>query len=459
MKSLRPAKRILFFCFLAVSICTPVWGVDRDDNGVDDATESAILLAFAPIFQTDEGISGREIAPVSIDWYVRHCMISRWTEFYSGQSGSSQEMSPEIASDFMLTLDFFNTNLAASGEVGNNTTNQPYSGYWRLWFKNGDNHWGNDPTEPRYWHTAQEKQDVLYGRVNRFGLTGNQYVVQYFLFFPWNDVDDNRFCGCPAGNHEGDIACVEYLVEFTSSADYKVLQGIYHDHGRQVFAERSALTFSSGRPVVFPERETHELLPWPAECGIYQGSVQFGIATNKRFFSHDVTAPWCGWWDTPIAGECDDASIVRDHYGAGFTLKIDSVKNLHERSAPIDMHTPESLFVAKFAGLYGHVADDSCDVFTFPVTIGDFESPPGPPFQDKMWNRSYRRQELWVSLGDSSVDQTGEQTKPVSSMTRALALGMPGAVVHINSGSSAERVALTLPMTIRAEGGPVVIGH
>lgn len=434
-------------CFAAGS----AFADDRDGNGVDDAIEGEILQAFAPIYRTDEA-GGREYPPVSVDWYVRHCFISRWTEFYSGTGGPADEILPRIAENFTLTLDYFNNTLAASGEVGNNTPNQPQSGYWRLWFKNTNYHRGNDPQEPRSWAISQQTQDVLYGRVNRFGLSGNQYIVQYFMFFPWNDIDADRFWGCPAGNHEGDISCVEYMVEYNSPGSTRILQGIHHDHGRQVFAEPGSLQYINGRPVVFPENENHESMPWPASCGIVQGMMPPGIAANELFRSHDILT-------VPIAGECDDAPVVREHNGSTFTLQINTVKNLHEKNAPADMHSAESLFVARYAGLYGHYANDTCDIFTWPVRIDDFEAPQGPTFQGKMWDRSYRRPDVWVSLGTTAVEQIGDANKPVSSVARAVAMAVPGATVHINAGVSSERLTISLPLTLRAEGGPVTIGH
>jgi hypothetical protein len=437
---------------LAFSLATaalPALALDRDGNGVDDAMEDVILQTFAPIYRTDE-VGGREIPPVPVDWYVRHCMITRWTGSYSGVSGPAEELFPRIAESSTLTLDYFNTVLAASGEVGNNTANQPYPGFWRLRFKDSSCHWGCDRT----WALAQQQQDVLYGRVHRFGFGANQYVVHYYLFFPWNDVDADRFLGCPAGNHEGDISCVEYLVEFNSAGDHRILQGIYHDHGRQVFAEPGALQMIAGRPVVFPENETHENMPWPYYCGIVQGSTPSGIATIKLLESHDIPV-----FGVPIAGECDAAPAVRVHNGSTFTLQVSTVKNLHEKSAPADMHSAESLFVARYAGLYGYFAEDSCDIATFPVIIDDFTAPDGPTFQDKMWSRIYRRAEVWVALGSPAVEQTGEAAKPVSSIARALAVATPGASVHVNAGSTSERLTLSLPMTITAEGGTVTIGQ
>jgi hypothetical protein len=462
---------IRLWCLGMVALASQFYAfaADRDGNGVDDALEDVILQTFAPVYRTDEGGGNREFPPVPIDWYVRHCFISRWTDSYSGQpSGSAVQLLPNLPIDFpssKLTLDYSNNTLAASGEVGNNTANQPYPGYWRLWVSNPDYHQGNDPAEPRSWAIAQQLQDVLYGRVNRFGFGDTQYVVQYYLFFPWNDVDADRFCGCPAGNHEGDITCAEYLVDFTAPDNARIIQAIYHAHGRQIFVEPSALQMAGGHPVVFPEQENHENMPWPGDCGIVQGQVPAGIATDKLFESHTIgTIPIV--CDLPIiadvAGECDDAPVVRNHNGSKSTLQVSTVKNLHEKGAPVDMHSAESLFVARFAGLYGHYASDTCDFVFFTIKPGDIDAPPGPPFGsngEKMWNRGYRLSDVYVALGSQAVEQTGAADKPASSIARGLALATPGATMHVNAGSSSERLTFSLPMTITAQGGSVTIGQ
>ncbi|HEY6261879.1 MAG TPA: HYR domain-containing protein [Nitrospiraceae bacterium] len=363
--------------FLIVATIAPAQDCDHD--GIPDALEAELLSTFAPAWRPDD--PDDDFPPLPISWYLAHCELQVYyhpqrTTDYNG----TDDPGTLVASTGGLPL-----TLEIVIPMVKITLPEHY--FYRLKFKSPESDYqnGKDPNDPRTWTIGRDRQDCLYGRCTRLdGAPSNYYLVQYYLFFGWNDVDaDRNDIGCPIGNHEGDIVCVEFEVRYDSPIDKKIVRAVYHEHGRQVFIDDpSILDYSTGHPVVYLEKENHEALPWRGGCGFVAGTVPQCVGINKYFDSMDVSI-----FSVPVAGECDDVPTVREHYGRGVEMLITSAINLGERGFPGP--TLEAQFVLAYGGLYGHEGTACCDDPFGSPNCEHVDSPPGPPFQAKMWDRMW----------------------------------------------------------------------
>lgn len=457
---------------LIAALLTPVRysaAIDNNQNNVDDAEEIALFQDFAPRWKTDD--ADDRFPPLPIRWYVEHCRLvaygaaePQYDPDYNGSAGDAPflfELSP-------LTLEQIEQ--LFPGSFGSTF---PAGPFFRLDFLDGDYHDGDDPMNPRTWSIAQQRGDCVYGRCVPVGQMGSgQYIVQYYLFFGWNDVDaDRNILGCPYGNHEGDIVCFEVWVDRHRPAGDQILQAIYHNHGRQVFVEPGHVPFEGGHPVVYLETESHELLPWSGGCGMLSQTIvrppftcwggtqtppPVGIAASEFFESG-----FQGWWifGQNVGGECDDVPVVRCHYGSARTLFVTSIINLNTEAIMNPMHTPETRFIARYTGRYGNTASDFCDVATVPQSGPPVDSPKGPPYQGKLWHRAYRVPEVWVNPAFTANIQDGSSDKPASTLRRALAMCSDGGVIRLAPGALSGRMRIVQPCTLTAPTGPVTIGQ
>jgi hypothetical protein len=259
--------------------------------------------------------------------------------------------------------------------------------FLRLEFKDPERAFerGQDPSEIRTWSTAQERQDCLYGRCAK-SKDGKSYRIQYFLFFGYNDCDETRnILRCPFGNHDGDVVCVEFIVDITTK---QATRAVYHDHGRQIFVDGPAIPMEKhdgmDHPVVYLEKGNHEALPWPGTEGFRRGSVPAGIATNKILHAKKYFGYAFGGETGPDPG---DAPAVRLHLGRRFQLYITNVKNVGEYAHPYP--NAEARFIMTFRGKYGREGYDGSDILTFWKKFESVDSPEGPPYQTKMWNDDF----------------------------------------------------------------------
>ncbi len=473
---------------LLLFVCAPAAASDSDSDGIDDATEAKLLSAWAPVWRPDQADDRQP--PLPIRWYVEHCSMY---EFHHAQRDVDYNGTDDPGTQVSVVQDL---NLESALSLAR--TRPAPRHYLRLGFKDGRyrNGWDPTPTSRRTWTVAAEKQDCLYGRCTRLaGARDTTYLLQYYLFFGWNDVDADRFLGCPVGNHEGDIICVEMEISYggTQLSRGQLTRAVYHNHGRQVFADSpSALRYSQERPVVYLEKETQEPLPWSGQCGLGDPGMAQCTGANRYFASHLVgnlndSDPY-----DYIAGECDSAPVVRTHLGRGPALLITNVINLGERGFPGDH--PEVQFIHAFEGLYGKSGTACCDIIFIFETCQKVDSPRGPLFQDKMWarawadgkdvpNRDFRvvnfpgcpdpgnpfraprtsagpstSKEVWVDFRYSGYEN-GSSVYPFNTLGEALGRIGSGDLIRIRAGSSAERPTIRTACEIQAPNGVVTIGQ
>lgn len=140
-----------------------------------------------------------------------------------------------------------------------------------------------------------ESDAIWYGRViqprGSQYTDSHRYIVQYFSLYPVNTVTSSEtwttvvnaldgtigpligfhpkisvergYVG-PLGGHQGDVSCVDFLVELPSMQDLssaRIIHGVYHNHGRQFFMEGAAVETEGTRPIVYSEVGTQELHP------------------------------------------------------------------------------------------------------------------------------------------------------------------------------------------------------
>jgi hypothetical protein len=454
---------------------------DADHDGVPDALENHLLILYAPEFRTDD--ADDDGPPLPISWYVSHCVLRTEANDdscdYNGRSWGwtmlSQIGPPDTARLNVsgLVQAFFSASPATYDCPPN--ASMPF---YRLSFSqygagggNGDIHNGNDPLDPRRWSTAQLRQDCLYGRCTGEALapycpSSIAYQLQYFMFFAYNQVDaDRNPIGCPYGNHEGDVVCVEYMVEYRSDADRRIISAVYHNHGRQIFVEPSALVInSSGHPVVYLEQEEHEAMPWSGSCGFTPAGDgrPAGVATNHLFATH------CFFFGLYCAAaECGEDSVCRTHFGLN-SVVFNNVINLGEKGYPYSSPSSEEMFVMNYPGRYGDDAQDGCDIATvFVQGDGDekVDSPRGPPQQNPMWERQFKNWDnnanwhIYINASQTAFEQTGLADKPFHSFNMGAVNVQRGGIISMQAGSYPETITIDKPMTIQSSGGSVTIGY
>lgn len=153
--------------------------------------------------------------------------------------------------------------------------------HFRLQFMNPDHHTGDDPQDPMSWAIAQARGVGIYGRVEPIGTT--LYAVQYYMAFGYNNTTAPPLCGdVEPGTHEGDWICADFTVDVADINAPRIVQAIYHNHGRQVFVESSgALRFEGTHPVMYLEQGCNEPWPFAGEEGFTGAGPPPCISTNK----------------------------------------------------------------------------------------------------------------------------------------------------------------------------------
>lgn len=471
--------RVLFtvaLLFVCLTLAPNAKAVDFDEDGIDDSVESDVLSTFAPAWRPDD--PDNDLPPLPLSWYISHCELREYIHpgrliDYNGTDDRGTFVS--TTGNQVLTLETIIPIVKSP---------LPLHHFYRLAFKSDSFRYGNDPSSPRTYSIAKNLQDCLYGRCTHLeGEKDNYYLLQYYLFFGWNDVDaDRNPIGCPIGNHEGDVVCVEFEVEYNSATDHRLVRAIYHDHGRQVFIdEPSALDYSAGHPVVYLEKENHEALPWRGDCGFVDGLVPSCIGITQYFESKDVSI-----FNVPVAGECDSVPTVRQHNGGGVEVLITSVINLGERGAPGP--SAEAQFVHAFNGLYGDSATACCDDPFGSPTCQPVDSPRGPPFQGKMWDREWhgggatnrnfrdsrfpgckgsdflspRTTTVWVDFnlfGAPAAQVNGGLYYPFSALADAVVAVTAGGKIKLQPGATILPITISKPTTLLAPNGSVTIGE
>jgi hypothetical protein len=77
--------------------------------------------------------------------------------------------------------------------------------------------------------------------------------VNYFLFLTWNQT---AYSG-GEGNQEGDWLCLDFQVTATDPRRPSITHALYHNHGRILLVERSAVELRAGQPVAYLEAGTN----------------------------------------------------------------------------------------------------------------------------------------------------------------------------------------------------------
>lgn len=226
----------------------------------------------------------------------------------------------------------------------------------------------------KIWPTA-ESRSVMYGRVvrpealQRYG--ENVHLAQYYVLFPYNlclraegdtqlvnavdlvtnvgkwvslglgmpilgavlgigEVEiqalDGREKEAVLGNHEGDLLCIEVVVDVVNeeTGESRMLFMVVHNHGRQYAVEPSGVSWhrdpqtGQNRPIVYAEDGNQELHFNSAEGG-FSGMYLFqGVNKIKRGF-------------------VDENTVIHDHYG-GMLLSNIPVWNVGEvKTGPVTL--------------------------------------------------------------------------------------------------------------------------
>ena len=193
---------------------------------------------------------------------------------------------------------------------------------------------------------AVARHKGVFGHVRK--LAGeHRYSVKYFMFLAWNETD---FPG-GEGNHEGDWLCLDLQVAAkfrkaeAGTFDYELLYAIYHHHGDQDVTDEFNKT-DDGRPIAYLERGTNELHPKTGGDDFLSGVRSYdggGLVYDAKGAVRNLNF-------------CDDVDcqLIRNYRGEWGAYHVDNWKDV-----PWIGHT---------------------------VT-----SPKGPPWQDKMWNRSFSK--------------------------------------------------------------------
>jgi hypothetical protein len=203
--------------------------------------------------------------------------------------------------------------------------------------------WRNETHDGLVWNQqAIQSGRGIFGHARK--LKGeHRYSVKYFIFLAWNET---HFPG-GEGNHEGDWGCIDLQVKETfnpgAEASFEVLYAIYHHHGKQTITVDFDKT-EDGRPVVYLERGTNESHPKPGDDDYFDAVRPHdgrGLAYDTRGFVRNL--------NTVKDVDCD---LVRSYRGQWGEIDIDNAKSV-------------------------------------PWIGQDVTNPPGPPWQEKMWLRSF----------------------------------------------------------------------
>lgn len=422
---------------------------DTDDDGIQDATEAALLTALSPAwFPHDANEATR--GPQSITWLIRNgymieVVSGTQVAFFPGFRACGA--TPDQALSWALARQAATP--AAEIQFG---------------YCNRDG--GRDsqiPGDPMGWAYLNTAGGGMYGRVWRPLLSAperplaeNEYLVQYFLYFGYNDTDAPPPPCDLVGDHEGDWITVEFRVDGTSPSRPRIVNAVYHNHGRQVFVRSPAgLRFVEGRPSVYIEREANEPWPFPGNDGFRPDAVPALIDTNERLSAAPFGITCTGEYESP----CNFGyTAVRQHLGLAGPFFLSAV-NVGSVSNPYPGHEPA--FFLQYPGRYGSFWVNGCGI--------DTASPKGPRFQSEMWDRTYPRISVWsnyldlpvVHASPNAATQSGSgasAASPVRGLSGALPLVASGGTIVLQPGTYVETpMTIRDPMVITASGGPATI--
>jgi hypothetical protein len=327
-----------------------------------------LLKAASPIFFP--GGEERHAPPLPIEWYVRNCELV-------GFKNDKEQWLPAVENG--------REELSMQAMVERVARDPGHS--YRLTFK--------DHTQRRGGRDLGWDATRIYGRVIETG-PAEEYVVQYFLLFGWNDTNapagfegrmgitaPTRGGGAGnAGNHEGDWVCVEFTVRASDPKKPRFLRGVFHNHGRQIFVDygKSGFLGRGTRPYVFLEKGTNEPWPFASTEGIKDDDrrIPRGVSASRRFggIENAATAP---------AGY----SLVRNHEQEWLERDVRTVVNVG--SEKYGKKGDEVWFFHHFPGRYGSIWYKSL----FGPKELDTPSPRGPVHQPQVWKREHGKP-VWV---------------------------------------------------------------
>lgn len=330
------------------------------------AFEDQLLKTASPIFYPGGGEAHGP--PLPIDWYVQNCKVV-------GFPTDLSRLKPAVENGReQLTM----------REVVDRAAADP-AHWYRLTFR--------DHTQRRGGREIAWGRDTrIYGRVSDGG-PADEYVVQYFLLFGWNDTDTPATrggwtplgLGVPssrgqrpdnAGNYEGDWICVEFTVRASDPKKPNFLRGVFHNHGRQIFIDyaKSGFVGRGTRPFVFLEKGTNEPWPFASNEGIKDGDDRIPrcVSVTKRFggIENASTAP-------------GGYSLVRTHEQEWLERDVNTVVNVS--SEAYGKKGGEVWFFHHFTGRYGSIWYKNL----YGPKALDTPSPRGPVYQPAVWKREH----------------------------------------------------------------------
>lgn len=439
---------------LTLLLAPPARAEDLDSDGIPDEFEDQLLQRFAPVIKTDQvqtTPSEFRAIPVSASWFAQHTdLITR------GFLPVTVLANPTPESLLIHTI-----------------VNREATSNLLLKFRDEGWKWGDSTTDPTSWPDAIARRRGVYGRVWRPwpGNYPNLYSVQYFMLFTWNESGD-----CDILNdfrHDGDIMCVDYCVDANAAGGATIVHGIYHVHGKQVFATRDIINFENGHPVVFLERGANE--PWP-------NAGMDGMAGWPQSDGFALSSLICG---SVLAESC----CVREHRGLGTTYPTANIPNIGEAPWP-DGASAESRAYFPLGTL------DNQLFLQYPGSWGRSGGPPsGPAFQSKMWRREVDGP--WAAFGQfgnqdplrpnlesmsllteatgtifardflpvcdvrtgSTTAQRGLPSKPYVTVAQGVQKVASHGVLRIGPGTYPETLEISKPMIIESAGGVATIGR
>ncbi|MGE0252714.1 MAG: hypothetical protein AB7G80_03165 [Dongiaceae bacterium] len=210
------------------------------------------------------------------------------------------------------------------------------------------------------------------------------YSVKYFLFLAYNDTAYSN----DEGDHEGDWLCLDLQVRVPEENGRPRMEkstieyALYHNHGRVLLVKPAMLrTTSTGRPYAYLEKGTNELWPNAGTRGF--GGWPQGLLVTKDF--------GCG------EGLRSEHKVVREHEGHGVSYDTwGKVVNLETSTSD------SAWLILNYRGQWGEIDSDD-----FKGLAEDTKNPYGPPWNPKMWRRSFT-----TNPDDPNADKATWREKP-----------------------------------------------
>jgi hypothetical protein len=219
---------------------------DIDGDGISNAVEDGLLQRFYPRL-TPNGYS--EWHPVSITTFLERS--DAWYGGTQGVPGSSYLIEADLSLGRALELvpraDFDHLLVTDNSQSG----------------------WGS---------VSQNLGLTGYGRVTSpIGFANGVYIVQYYFLLLWSRGRAGF------GDHQGDWLTIDFTVDARDVSEPKIIEAIFHNHGRQLFVEPRALDFHEDtHPIVYLEANSNEPWPVPGEEGV-RGWPALSVGTNRVF--------------------------------------------------------------------------------------------------------------------------------------------------------------------------------